>query len=116
GLNGEPDRVASGDLPLIPPLNGRIGLRHETARWSAGGGLRAAARQDHLGDFETPTAGYTTVDLFVGRRFLVGGRLHGVTLRIDNLLDTEIRDHLSRTKLIIPDAGRNVLVLYRVQF
>jgi iron complex outermembrane receptor protein len=97
GLNGEPDRVASGDLPLIPPLNGRIGLRHETARWSAGGGLRAAARQDRLGDFETPTAGYTTVDLFVGRRFLVGGRLHGVTLRIDNLLDTEIRDHLSRT-------------------
>ncbi|MFM9013878.1 MAG: hypothetical protein ACKORK_09960 [Gemmatimonadota bacterium] len=46
----------------------------------------------------------------------MGGRLHGVTLRIDNLLDTEIRDHLSRTKLIIPDAGRNVLVLYRVQF
>jgi len=116
GLNGEPDRLASGDLPLIPPLNGRIGLRHETARWSAGGGLRAAARQDRLGDFETPTAGYTTVDLFVGRRFLVGGRLHGVTLRVDNLLDAEIRDHLSRTKLIIPDAGRNVLLLYRVQF
>jgi iron complex outermembrane receptor protein len=116
GLNGEPDRVASGDLPLIPPLNGRIGLRHETARWSAGGGVRAAARQVCLGDFETPTAGYATVDLFLGRRFLVGGRLHGVTLRIDNLLDAEIRDHLSRTKLIIPDAGRNVLLLYRVQF
>ena len=116
GLNGEPDRIASPDLPLIPPLNGRLGLRHETARWSAGGAVRAAARQDRLGDFETETAGYAALDLFVGRRFLVGGRLHGVTLRIDNLLDTEIRDHLSRTKLIIPDAGRNVLLLYRMQF
>lgn len=116
GLNGEPDRIASSNLPLIPPLNGRLGIRHETARWSAGAGVRAAARQDRLGDFETETASYAAADLFVGRRFLVGGQLHGITLRVDNLFDTEIRDHLSRTKLIIPDAGRNVMLLYRVQF
>jgi hypothetical protein len=37
-------------------------------------------------------------------------------LRADNLLNAEIREHLSRTKEIIPEAGRNVSLLYRVQF
>lgn len=109
-------RLESANLPLQPPLNGRLGLRHETAGWSYGGGLRWAARQERLGDFETETAAYATGDLFVGRRLLLGGRLHSVTLRVENLLDAEIRDHLSRTKLIIPEAGRNVSLLYRVQF
>ncbi len=116
GLNGEPDRVESPDLPLMPPLHGRVGLRHETPRWSFGGGVRAAASQERLGDFEEPTAAYATADAFVGLRLLLGGRLHSITLRAENLLDAEIRDHLSRTKLILPEAGRNVSLLYRVQF
>jgi len=100
----------------MPPFNGRLGLRHETAAWSAGGAVRWAGAQERLGDFETRTAGYASLDLSFGRRFLLGGRLHALTLRIDNALDAEIRDHLSRTKLIIPDMGRNVALLYRVQF
>ena len=116
GVGAEPERIESRDLPFIPPLNGRVGLRHETAAWSAGGAVRWAAAQDRLGDFETRTAGFAALDLSFGRRFLVGGRLHALTLRIDNALDAEIRDHLSRTKLIIPDMGRNVALLYRVQF
>ncbi len=116
GTGGEPDRVESRYLPLMPPLNGRLGLRHETVNWSYGAGLRLAARQALLGDFETETASYATMDLSVGRRFVLGSRLHSLTLRVDNLLDAEIREHLSRTKEIIPDAGRNVALLYRVQF
>jgi len=116
GIGEEPDRIESRFLPFIPPLNGRIGLRHETAAWSAGGAVRWAGTQERLGDFETRTAGYAALDLSVGRRFLLRGRLHALTLRIDNALDAEIRDHLSRTKLIIPDMGRNVALLYRVQF
>ncbi len=116
GLNGEPDRLESRYLPLMPPLNGRIGLRHETPRWSYGGGLRMAAAQRLLGDFETETKAYATLDAQVGWRLVIGERLHSFTLRIDNLLDAEVRDHLSRTKEIIPEAGRNVALLYRVQF
>lgn len=116
GLGGEPDVVESRFLPLIPPLNGRLGLRHETPQWSYGGGARWAARQSLLGDFESITDGYATLDLDVGRRFLRGSRLHGITLRVENLLDAEVRAHLSRTKEIIPEAGRNVSLLYRVQF
>lgn len=115
GINGEPDVLESANLPLMPPLNGRVGLRHETPRWSYGGAMRWAAGQERLGDFETVTQAYATGDLFVGWRVLVGGRLHSITLKIDNLLDTEIRDHLSRTKDIIPEMGRNVSLLYRLQ-
>lgn len=116
GLNGEPDRVESRFLPLMPPLNGRIGLRHETPRWSFGGGLRLSARQTLLGDFETETPAYATADAQVSWRLLLGGRLHSFTLRADNLFDAEVREHLSRTKDIIPEAGRNLALLYRLQF
>jgi iron complex outermembrane recepter protein len=46
----------------------------------------------------------------------LGSRLHSITLRADNLFNAEIREHLSRTKEIIPEAGQNVSLLYRVQF
>ena len=55
-------------------------------------------------------------DLTAGVRLLVGARLHTLTLRVDNLLDQEYRDHLSRVKQIMPEAGRNVSLLYRVTF
>jgi iron complex outermembrane receptor protein len=109
-----PARLASRSLPFIPPLNGRVGLRYERPRWFAGVGSRLAARQTRLGDFETPTAGYALADLNAGLRLLVGSRLHTLTLRLDNLLDQEYRDHLSRTRVIMPEAGRNVSLLYRV--
>ena len=108
--------MESPDLPLMPPLHGRVGLRHETPRWSYGAGARLSARQDRLGDFEEPTAAFATGDAFLGVRLLVAGRLHSILLRVDNLLDAEIREHLSRTKLILPEAGRNISLLYRVQY
>ena len=116
GIDGAPDVVESRFLPLMPPLNGRIGMRHETPKWSYGGGVRMAARQTLLGDFETETPAFATVDMHAGWRLVLGSRLHSLTLRADNLLNAEIREHLSRTKEIIPEAGRNVSLLYRVQF
>ena len=52
--------------------------------------------------------------LLAGCRVLAGGRMHAVTLRVDNALDREFRDHLARTKTIMPQAGRNVSLLYRL--
>jgi iron complex outermembrane receptor protein len=100
----------------MPPLQGRVGARYERPRWFAGAGVRAAARQERLGDYETPTAGYAVGDLSAGLRAVVGARLHTLTLRVDNVLNQEYRDHLSRVKVILPEAGRNVSLLYRVAF
>jgi hypothetical protein len=35
---------------------------------------------------------------------------------VDNLTDEEYRNHLSRVKEIMPEAGRGVSVTYRVVF
>ncbi|HEY0972359.1 MAG TPA: TonB-dependent receptor [Gemmatimonadales bacterium] len=113
---GLPERPASRNLPFIPPLNGRAGVRYETPLWFAGAGLRWSDRQDRLGDFETETAGHGVADLDAGLRLLLGGRLHTLTLRVDNAFDREYREHLARTKAVMPQAGTNVSVLYRVMF
>ena len=115
-LDGLPARIGSRHLPFVPPLNGRVGVRYDRPRLFAGVGARGAARQERLGDFEEPTAGWLIGDVNAGVRLLVGSRLHTVTLRVDNLLDQEYREHLSRTKAIMPEAGRNVTLLYRVGF
>jgi iron complex outermembrane recepter protein len=103
-------------LPLIPPLQGRLGLRHETPRWFGGIELRAADDQERLGEFETPTEGYVVWGITAGMRRAVSGRLHSLTLRLDNITDRAYRNHLSRTKAIMPEAGRTLSALYRVHF
>jgi iron complex outermembrane recepter protein len=109
-------RPGSRYLPLMPPLNGRAGLRYEDRRIFGGAGVRVAAAQDQLGDYETRTPGYATWDANIGLRLMRGGGFHAVTLRVDNALDRATRNHLARTKDIMPDPGRNVSLLYRISY
>jgi iron complex outermembrane receptor protein len=104
------------DLPLIPPLHGRLGVRYETPTWFGGAEVRAARRQDRLGEFETPTEGYAVWGWSAGVRGSLGGHLHSVTARVDNVADETYRNHLSRTKEIMPEAGRSASVVYRLVF
>lgn len=103
-------------LPFIPPLNGRVGLRYDTPGWFVGTEARMAAEQDRLGEFETPTDGYLVLGLSAGLRTTLAGRLHSVTLRLDNVTDEAYRNHLSRTKDLMPEAGRGVSLVYRLVF
>lgn len=107
---------ASEHPPLIPPLMGRVGARWEAGGWFAGAGVRMAARQDRVGDFEQPTAAYAVADLDAGVRLRRGARLHTLTLRLDNLTNAEYRNHLSRVKEIMPEPGRGLSLLYRLTY
>jgi iron complex outermembrane receptor protein len=109
-------RPGSHNLPLMPPLNGRLEARWEHSRAFATLGSRLARAQEDLGDFETRTAGYGTIDGSVGIRRVTGHRFHTVTLRVENAGNRAYRNHLSRTKEISPEAGRNVSLLYRLTF
>lgn len=102
--------------PLIPPLRARTALRFDQPRYFVEAGARLSARQERTGDFEEPTAGYGVVDASVGLRLLSGTTSHSITLRLDNALDKEYRDHLSRTKAVMPEPGRSVGLLYRLSF
>ena len=107
-------QAASKYPPLIPPLNGRAALRYSTGRRSAGAEVKWAADATRLGDFETGTEGYAILNFDAGIQLLIGGRLHSITARVDNVLDKEYRNHLSRIKELMPQPGRNFAVLYRV--
>lgn len=103
-------------LPLIPPVQGRVGLEYERPGWFARAETAWAGRQDRVGEFETPTAGYAVFDASAGVRLTVAGRLHVLTLSAENLTDRIYRNHLSRVKDIMPEAGRGLSVTYRVVF
>lgn len=108
--------AASEYPPLIPPVNGRAEARWEQGVWSLGGALRFAGRQERTGDFEEPTDAYVVGDLTGALRLRRGARVHSITLRLDNVADAEYRNHLSRTKVIMPEPGRSLGLLYRITY
>ena len=75
-----------------------------------------AASQERLGAFETPTDGYAVHGVSAGLRLTLGGRLHVLTVTAENVTDEIYRNHLSRVKEILPEAGRGLSVTYRVVF
>lgn len=110
-------------LPMIPPVRGQVALRHERPAFFVGLAWRGAAEQDRVAtqDFETATPGFSTVDADAGVRWVGLGRAHSLTLRLDNLADALVYDHLSRIRdrdsgLRVPGHGRSAGLLYRVVF
>ena len=41
---------------------------------------------------------------------------HQAVVTVENIFDTEYRQHLSRIKSVMPEPGRNVKLLYRLNF
>jgi iron complex outermembrane receptor protein len=103
-------------LPFIPPIQGRLAVAWEPSTWFVRGETVLASEQNRLGEFETPTDGYAIFEVAAGVRLTLGGRLHIVTATLENLTDEVYRNHLSRVKEIMPEAGRGLSVTYRVLF
>jgi iron complex outermembrane recepter protein len=121
-------RDTNEPLPAIPPLNGQIGARYESPAFFLSAVVDGAAAQHRVqppipspvGDgiihAERPTAGYSLLNVGAGWRGNFAGRLHTVTVQVDNATDAVWREHLSRIKDVAPQPGRNVQLLYRVHF
>lgn len=109
---------SEGDEPLpgIPPLTGSLEARWDGVRYTFGLGWRGAAEQTRVSFPERPTAGYSLLDATGGVRWTAWDRMHTLTLRVDNVTDAAWHDHLSRIKEVAPQPGRNVQLLYRVNF
>ena len=103
-------------VPMIPPLRGRVAVEHERPSWFARVEAEMAGGQERVGEFETPTAGYEVVDVVAGLRFNVAGRLSVLTASLENVTNEEYRNHLSRAKDVLPEAGRGLAVSWRVAF
>src|SRR5207237_384877 len=65
---------------------------------------------------DIPAPAYTLVNLSAGVTLARGALLHTLTLRADNLLDASYFDATSRIKTFARNPGRNLALVYRVQF
>ena len=107
----------SGDpLPRMPPLRGRLGLRYQIQALQFGGDLVAAAAQERVSGAERPTDGYRLLRLFAAYSFPTGRVVNTITARLENATDELYRNHLSLIRDLVPEMGRNLKLLYNVQF
>jgi iron complex outermembrane receptor protein len=101
-------RVGDQPLPAMPPLKGRVGVAFQRGGWLAHLTARGAAAQRRLGEFEEPTAAYVVLGSAVTWSLASPSYHVRLTVVGDNLMDAEYRDHLSRIKSIMPEAGRSI--------
>ncbi len=101
------NRTDGTPLAQQPPLEGKLGLNWNNGTWSAGALWRLVARQNRVdigkgniaGQDTGPTAGFGTLSL--NGSYRVNKRVR-VIAGVDNVLDKQYAEHLSRSGAMIP--------------
>lgn len=109
-------KEVGSNLPQIPPLKGFAGIQYTRDNFIFSINTEMAAAQNNIDQFEEPTVGY--IILNASAQYSINTRLavHNFTFNIDNLLNKEYRNHLSRVKSVLPEAGRNFRLTYKLYF
>lgn len=102
-------------LPRIPPLRTRLGLDWHLAGLDVRPEVVLTAEQDRTFGVETPTDGYTLVNLTASYTFLRGDQQHMISLRLYNLTDELYRNHSSFIKQLAPEVGRGAQLTYSMR-
>lgn len=104
-------------LPFMPPGRAGLSLRWDRGGWDIGGSVRYLAAQRRVtGGPDRATDAYTLVNLTAGLTRIAAGRVHTVTLRLDNAADIRYVDATSRIKAYAQNPGRNLAIVYKVMF
>ena len=101
------------NLPFIPPFRLNNEIEYDFTRGWIGVNFMAVSRQGRVAPEEEVTEGYSLLNLHGGVRINGMGR-HVILLKVQNVLDTKYRDHLSRIEdrnFVMP--GRNFNLAYR---
>lgn len=109
-------RESDNPLPQIPPLKNIVQLKYSNGNLISGISNEIATAQNRVDLFETPTAGYAVFNAFIQYSIETGSLIHNISLNGDNLFNKEYRNHLSRVKVIMPEAGINFKLSYRLYF
>ena len=72
--------------------------------------------QSRLGEFETTTPGYSIIDIYGSYSFETSNGNHRLIFNVNNVLNEEYYNHLSKIKTIMPDFGRRISLQYRYLF
>lgn len=103
-------------LPFTPPLRALLQGSYQDGKYSGVIAWRLAARQDRLGDGDTPTDGYAVMNVGFGVRLVRHGLVHSVGIHCDNVVNTLYRDHLSVIKDFLPQPGRAFRLSYELLY
>jgi hemoglobin/transferrin/lactoferrin receptor protein len=113
------DTEANENLPLIPPMNGRLGIRYVynkigTAEFSVAG----ATKQTKIADGEKETKGYTRLDMAINSdKIKIGKTGLQLIAGIDNITNKSYTNHLSTNRgSISVEPGRNFYVRFNLSF
>jgi iron complex outermembrane recepter protein len=111
-------KLDSGEyLPRMPPLRYGARLQFHDERFLAGLEATRHADQQDLAPFETPTDGYTMVNVdFNWQLETAGATTLDLFFRGTNLTDDDARRHTSFVKEFAPLPGRNFAVGIRARF
>lgn len=107
-------KESGSPLPQIPPLKSQIEIKYTMDNLNVGIISELADEQTRVDVFEEPTKGYFVNNLFLHYTLITGELIHNLSLSVDNIFDVTYYNHLSRIKSILPEAGRNFRVSYKM--
>lgn len=104
------------DMPQIPPLkfHGELAYLWEHIRPSIYTDFALA--QHKVDRYEERTPGYITFGLSTEIHWELALARYSLVFRADNLFDTDVRNHLSRLKSVMPEKGRNFSALAKIEW
>ncbi|MBW6536570.1 MAG: TonB-dependent receptor [Mariniphaga sp.] len=113
------DTDANKNLPLIPPLNGQMGMRYSNQKAGAVElTVAGAAKQNKIAEGEKETDGYYRLDLAINtNKINMGATSLQVFAGIDNITNNSFTNHLSTNRGDISiEPGRNVFIRLNLAF
>lgn len=114
-VNGTVEAVGQ-PLERIPPLNGKLAFNYTLSPFHVHLTSRFSARQTRLGEFEEPTDEYIVYDAGIYLNFMWWQLENLFVFEVENILDKVYHEHLSRIKSVMPEPGRNIKCLYKLNF
>ena len=112
----EGERSNGIDLPRITPWRFGSGLTYSRGAMSASVNYTRVNEQDNTAPLETETSGYHLLDIHADYTFRLGGNTVSLFARASNLLDEEIRRHISFVKEQAPLPGRSGIFGLRLSY
>ncbi len=112
----EGERSNDINLPRITPWRFGSGLTYSRGDFYSTVNYTRVNEQDSTAPLETETGGYHLLDIHANYTFRLGGNTVSLFARASNLLDEEIRRHISFVKDQAPLPGRSGIFGMRVAF
>ena len=103
-------------LPRIPPFHGRLQVEIPYKGFALVPELVFASKQDKVALTETPTDGYTVLNINANYTLARSHMAHIFSVRAYNLTNELYRNHTSFIKDFAPEIGRGVKFTYSMRF